>query len=113
MIAGFEISGSSAQTVLIRASGPALAALGVSGTAPNPNLLLYDSSGNLVASNVNWGGDPEIAAVASSVGAFTWTDPNSTDSALLLTLSPGTYTAEVSPGYGYSGIALIEVYAVP
>ena len=112
LIAGFEISGSSAETVLIRASGPALAALGVSSTSLATPLQLYDSGGNLIISNQKWGGEPQIAAVAARVGAFPWTDPNSYDSALLITLPPGRYTAEVDPnGFG-NGEALVEVYAV-
>ena len=114
IIAGFSISGSSAETVLIRGSGPALAALGIAGTAINPQVQLYDVNGNLIASNQEWGGDPQVAAIASRVGAFAWTDPNSSDSALLVTLPPGNYTAVMSaPGSGGTGNALVEVYAVP
>jgi YVTN family beta-propeller protein len=113
MIAGFEISGSSAETVLIRASGPALAALGVSDTALTTTLQLYDSGGNLIASNQKWEGDPQITAIAARVGAFTWTDPNSLDSALITTLPPGGYTAEIDPSGYAGGEALIEVYAIP
>ncbi len=113
LIAGFEISGSSAETVLLRASGPALAALGVTGASEVAQLRLYDSGGNLITSNQKWLGDPQITAVAARVGAFAWTDPNSYDSALIITLPPGSYTAEINgDGYG-AGEALIEVYAVP
>ena len=112
MIAGFVISGTNSETVLIRASGPALVPLGVSGVAPFPQLQLFDGNGNLLATNNGWAGDPEIAAVASGVGAFAWTDPKSTDSAFLVTLPPGAYTAQVN-AIGASGITLVEVYAVP
>jgi len=37
---------------------------------------------------------------------------HSLDSALLMTLVPGAYTAEVSGSSGDSGIALVEIYAV-
>ncbi|MGA2016605.1 MAG: immunoglobulin domain-containing protein [Opitutaceae bacterium] len=113
MIAGFVISGSSSETVLIRASGPALGEFGLSSTLPDPQLLLYDASKNLVASNTGWGGSPQIASVAALVGAFSWNDPASADSALLVTLAPGSYTAEVMPASGDGGLALVEVYAVP
>jgi YVTN family beta-propeller protein len=113
MIAGFVISGSTSATVLIRASGPALAALGVDSVATNPNVLLYDANGNLLASNSKWGGNPQIAAAAARVGAFTWTDPTSDDAAVLVTLPPGAYTAEVDPTVNPYGNALIEVYLVP
>jgi hypothetical protein len=47
------------------------------------------------------------------VGAFAWTAPSSADSALLLTLPPGAYTAQVSGFSGDTGVALVEVYEVP
>jgi hypothetical protein len=51
--------------------------------------------------------------VAASVGAFSWGSTATPDSALLLTLSPGAYTAQVSGASGDTGIALVEVYEVP
>ena len=113
MIAGFVISGSSSQTLLIRASGPALGEFGLSSTLPDPQLLLYDAGKNLVASNTGWGGSSQISSVAALVGAFAWSNPASADSALLVTLAPGSYTAEVNPLSSDGGLALIEVYAVP
>jgi hypothetical protein len=59
------------------------------------------------------GGSPAIAATAARVGAFAWTDPNSQDAALVVTLPPGAYTAEVNPTIPPYGNALIEVYLVP
>jgi YVTN family beta-propeller protein len=112
LIAGFVISGSTSQTVLIRASGPALSALGVSGTIPDPELELFDASQNLVSSEFGWGGSRQVSGVAKSVGAFTWSDPASNDSAILVTLPPGSYTAQASGKSGDTGVALIEVYAV-
>jgi YVTN family beta-propeller protein len=113
LIAGFVISGSTSQTVLIRASGPALGALGVAGTIPDPVLELFDSNQKLISSQFGWGGSSQVAGVAKSVGAFTWSDPTSNDSALLLTLPPGSYTAQASGKSGDTGVALIELYAIP
>jgi YVTN family beta-propeller protein len=112
LIAGFVIAGSTAKTVLIRASGPALDPLGVVGTLFDPQLQLY-SNGSAVAGNTGWNGDAPTAAAAARVGAFPWTDPSSDDSALLMTLSPGAYTAVVSGANGDAGVALVEVYDVP
>ena len=112
MIAGFVVGGSTSRTVLIRASGPALAPFGVSGTLSDPELKLY--AGNaLLGSNSGWGGRTEITTAAASVGAFTWGDPSSNDSAILATLSPGAYTAQVSGASNDSGVALVEIYEVP
>ena len=37
----------------------------------------------------------------------------SNDSAILVTLPPGPYTAQVSGASGHTGVALVEVYEVP
>jgi hypothetical protein len=110
LIAGFVIAGTSSKTVLIRASGPAIAQ-SVPGSLADPELQLY-SGPTPIASNTVWGGDPEISAIAADVGAFAWTSTTSKDSALLVTLPPGQYTAQVTGASGDTGIALIEVYDV-
>ncbi|HXQ82379.1 MAG TPA: family 16 glycosylhydrolase [Opitutaceae bacterium] len=113
LIAGFVVGGPSPKTVLIRASGPALAAspFNVPGTLPDPQLQLYSGS-TVLESNAGWQGNAQVASAAAQVGAFAWTDPASNDAALLTTLSPGAYTAIVSGASGDSGVALLEVYDV-
>jgi hypothetical protein len=113
LIAGFVISGSTSETVLIRVSGPALSQFGVSGPLPDPQLQLFDGNQNRLATDNGWEGSPQIAGAASAVGAFAWADPSSADSALLITLPPGAYTAQALAASGDAGVALIEVYAVP
>jgi hypothetical protein len=112
LIAGFVVGGPSARTVLVRASGPALVPFGVSGALPDPQLGLYSGATQLDADS-GWGGNGAIAAAAAAVGAFAWGDPSSHDSAILVTLPPGAYTAQVSGASGDTGVALIEVYEVP
>jgi hypothetical protein len=112
LIAGFVIGGSTAKTVLIRASGPALVPFGVSGTLPDPQLQLY-SGQTLLGTDAGWAGGKEVAAEAAAVGAFAWSNPASLDSAMLVTLPPGAYTAQVSGVSGDTGVALVEVYEVP
>jgi hypothetical protein len=111
-IAGFVVGGTQPKSILIRASGPALAPFGVSGTLPDPTLKLFDSSGSVLAQNTGWGGSANASAIraaAAHVGAFAWTS-GSADSAILVTLSPGAYTAQVSSAPGDTGVALVEVY---
>jgi hypothetical protein len=113
---GFVIAGDSALTVLIRASGPAIAVepFDVPGTLPDPQLTLQNPvTGSVYAQNLAWGGDPEISSVAASVGAFTWSNPGSHDSALVVTLPPGNYTAAAAGESGDTGVAIVEVYEVP
>ena len=113
--AGFVIAGNSALTVLIRASGPAIAVapFNVPGTLPDPQLTLQlQATAAVLGQNLAWGGDPEISSVAASVGAFNWGDPGSHDSALLITLPPGNYTAAAAGTSGDTGVAIVEVYEV-
>ena len=115
LAAGFVIGGSTSRTVLVRAAGPALAQFGLSGTLPDPALQLYNVTAGsvLLASNSGWGADPTLAAAASWVGAFSWGGSPTPDSAILVTLAPGAYTAQVSGADGDRGVALIEIYELP
>jgi len=117
LIAGFVIGGSTSETVLIRASGPVLSQFGVSGALADPLLTLYringDGTSTLLGSNSGWNGNAQVAATAAAVGAFSWGSSTSGDSALLVTLPPGSYCAEVSGASGDSGVSLVEVYEVP
>jgi sugar lactone lactonase YvrE len=113
-IAGFVISGTEPKTVLIRASGPALAAFELPNTVSDPMIKLFRSGDTLpMASNDDWSrvsseGDA-IEAAAGSVGAFGWTR-GSKDAALLIQLQPGVYTAMVTNANSGKGVALVEVY---
>ena len=117
LIAGFVIGGTTSKTVLIRASGPALTQFGVAGVLPDPSLQLFRSNGDgsstALGSNTGWGGNALIGSTATSVGAFSWGSATTPDSALLVTLPPGSYTAQVSGATGDTGVALVEVYDVP
>jgi hypothetical protein len=115
VFAGFVVGGVTSKTVLIRASGPALSLspFDLPGTLPDPALTLHNlSSGSVAATNTVWGGDPQIMSTAASVGAFPW-GSGSKDSAILITLPPGNYSAEVAGASGDTGVALVEVYEVP
>lgn len=113
LIAGFAVAGSTARTLLIRATGPTLASFGVGGTLADPLLQIFQLNGPKLYSNDNWGGSAAVTQAGTSVGAFAISDPNSKDSALVVTLPPGVYTAEVSGADGGTGVALVEVYEVP
>lgn len=116
LIAGFVITGSTAKTVIIRGVGPYLAQYFGAAAMTDPTLELYslkDGTSTLVASNDNWGGSSQLAALFATVGAFALNDGASKDATLVLTLDPGVYTAQLKSGTGAAGIALEEVYAVP
>jgi len=114
LIAGFSIAGQTSRTVLIRAIGPALVPFGVGGALADPPLRLYAGS-NLTAANDNWSSAADASQVASAagqVGAFALPS-GSLDAALLVTLAPGSYTAQVVGAGNTTGVALIEIYEIP
>jgi len=111
LIAGFNISGTGGpKPLLIRAVGPGLAALGVPGTLADPKLEIFDGNGAKVVENDSW--NASLAAVFSSVGAFAL-PAGSRDAALVVSLAPGSYTAQLSGVGGLTGDAIIEVYELP
>ena len=107
LIAGFVIQGTAPKTVLIRALGPTFQ------TAPppfslglqDPTLELHDALG-ILAFNDNWADSQEAAISATGIApAYV------SESAILTTLAPGTYTAIVrGKPAGAIGRALVEVY---
>lgn len=111
LVAGFTVDGPRSKTVIIRGIGPALGALGVTGVLSDPLLQVY-AGGTLVDSNDNWGSVAGFTALSASRGAFPLT-AGSRDAALMVTLAPGSYTAQVSGVGGATGIALLEIYDVP
>lgn len=114
LIPGIVVGGTAPKTLLIRAVGPTLATFGVTNALANPTLAVFDGA-TRIAGNDDWGVNPDVAAVTvatAQVGAFALPS-GSRDAALLLTLRPGTYTAQVSGVGGATGIALVEVYEAP
>jgi hypothetical protein len=99
--------------VLIRAVGPTLgvAPFGIPGAMADPKLDLF-SGQTVINANDNWGGGAALTAAFANVGAFAL-GAVSRDAALLATLAPGNYTAQVAGVGGASGLTLVEVYEVP
>ena len=112
LIAGFSISGNTPKRVLIRAAGPALGAFGLTGVLANPRLDLYRDTA-LLQSNDDWGGAAGLSEAFSQVGAFSFPGPTSLDAALLVSLNPGSYTAQVSGAAASTGVAIVEIYEIP
>ena len=112
MIGGFIVV-TQPTKVIIRAIGPSLTQFGVSGALPNPRLELHDAN-SLIAQNDNWqttqiGGvitSDQVADIQNSQLAPT----NAAESAIIVTLQPGNYTAIVQDVNGTSGIGSVEVY---
>ena len=114
LIAGIVVSGTVPKRVLIRGVGPTLTALGVQGALAQAQLTLI-KDGVTVATNASWSTSPDaaaIAAVSAQVGAFAL-GAASADAAMILSLAPGSYSAQVVGANGTSGIAIIEIYELP
>ena len=111
MIGGFSLGGSSTNpvTVVVRALGPSLTQAGVSNALSDPTLRLFDNNGQSVAFNNNWTDD---SGQAAQLQALKIAPNSSSESAIVMTLPPGLYTAVVAGQSGGVGIGLIEIYAV-
>jgi hypothetical protein len=108
-IAGFVITGSTPKQILVRGVGPSLSRFGITAPLAAPQLKLYDGKNAVIATNAGWADDARITTAGTAVGAFPLT-AGSNDAALLMTLSPGTYTTQIQGSA--SGTALIEIYDV-
>jgi hypothetical protein len=110
---GFNLSGTQNATLLIRGIGPALAKFGVSGALLAPRLEVNRGPA-VIAANEGWNtaaNAAQIATTAASVGAFALA-PGDLDSAVLISLAPGSYTATIKGVNGSTGDALAEIYDV-
>ena len=105
LIAGFIISGNQPKKVIVRALGPTLSTLGVSGALADPTITIVNSSNVVVASNDNWRNTQETEIAASG-----FAPPNDLESAIIATLAPGSYTAVVSGKNSGTGVALVDLY---
>ena len=124
-VVGFTLAGTTSETVLLRGIGPTLGQYGISAPLAKPRLVLYDSQDQVIASNAGWGNAPQrgpsavaaglapaSAQIMNLVGAFPLPS-DSTDCAILVTLPPGTYTAQLSGLEGATGVGLVEAYDLP
>ena len=84
-----------------------------------------NGTSTVIATNTGWGNTSTrgpstvqatitaaTAATFSQLGAFS-INANSADCALVATLPPGSYTAQVTGLNNTTGIALVEIYEVP
>jgi probable HAF family extracellular repeat protein len=114
LIAGFVVEGSKPVKVLLRGVGPTLGLepYNVPGVLAQPQVLLFNSSGQELGGGVPWGGYPALSVAFAEVGAFALA-PGSADVAMIFTLPAGSYTAQLSGQNGTTGVGLLEVYLMP
>lgn len=114
LTAGFYVTGLVPKRLLIRGVGPALTPFGVTGVLARPQVAVYSGT-TVLAQNAGWSQSPDaavLALAATQVAAFPF-PAGSADAALVLNLSPGAYSAQVSGAGGATGTALVEVYELP
>ena len=105
MIGGFVIGGDAGSQVLIRAIGPSLTGAGVPNALPDPMLELHDGNGNIIASNDNWK-DVQQGQIEATGEAPT----DDRESAIVITLPQGSWTAIIRGKNNTTGAGLIEVF---
>jgi hypothetical protein len=108
LIGGFIVESPQSQKVVVRALGPSLAAVGVSGALSNPTLEIYNADGDLMISNDNY----PNAVNAETIGSYHLYPPITLESAAYFEGAPGNYTTIVRGLNGVTGIGLVEVYGV-
>jgi plastocyanin len=109
MIGGFILgNGNGTTNILVRAIGPSLSLVGVSGALADPTLELHDANGALITSNDNWKESQEAEIEATGLAP-----QDDLESAALVTVATDAYTAIVAGKDGGTGVALVEVYRLP
>lgn len=107
MIAGFIVASSTggSGSVIVRAIGPSLADANVANPLLDPMLELHDSNGTLLASNDDWKSDQQTEIEATGIPPT-----DDAESAIVMPLGPGAYTAIESGKNQTTGVGLVEVY---
>lgn len=108
LISGFVVGDVGNGTVVVRALGPSLGSFGVSQPLGDTFLSIVDSKGSVIATNNDWQ-DGNNAVDIQNKGLA---PPSPLESAIMLRLPPGSYTAIVTGAGGATGNALVEVYDV-
>jgi hypothetical protein len=102
LIGGLIVMGQAAADVIVRAIGPSLT---VAGAMVDPTLDFRDGNGAPLAFNDNWRSTQQTAISATGLQPT-----RDAESAILISLPPGTYTAIVRGANTSTGVAVIEVY---
>jgi Calx-beta domain-containing protein len=104
-IAGFIVTGDAPKKVIIRALGPSLTQFGLAGVLSDPFLELHGPAGELIATNDNWRDMQEAQIQATHVPPL-----DDHESAIVVSLPAGNYTAVIRGNQEGSGIGVVEIY---
>lgn len=104
LIGGVIVTGTTPLRVIIRAIGPSLS---LPKKLADPTLELFDGNGSALAFNDNWRESQE-----REIAETTIPPQNDLESAIVVTLEAGNYTAVVRGSWDSTGVAVVEVYAL-
>ena len=104
-IGGFIINGTDPRQVLLRGIGPSLGNFGIVNPLADPVLELHGTGGFSTVTNQNWRDTQENEIMATGLAPT-----NYLESAILVTLDPGAYTAILHGNNDGVGVGLVEVY---
>jgi hypothetical protein len=109
MIGGFIIGGSVQKKVVVRGIGPSITINGtpVPGTLQDPVIELHKSDGSILAANDNWKDTQQAEIQNSGLAPI-----DDRESAISISLDPGSYTVILSGKDGAGGIGLVEAYDI-
>lgn len=107
MIAGLIVQGVNQQTIVARGIGPSLTAVGVTGALADPTLEIRNTQGALLIANDNWKDDPNQATALQQNNIAPTRDE---ESAIIVNVPFGTYTALLRGKNGSTGVGLVEIY---
>ncbi len=109
VITGFVVGGTAPVNILAVARGPSLAQFGVTTAIGDTRVTLFRGT-TVLDSNDDWQTHPRSAEITAT--SFAPGSPR--ESAVLMTLAPGAYTAVVQgAGLSTTGVAIVEVYELP
>jgi sugar lactone lactonase YvrE len=110
---GFVVGGSGttgAKPLVIRAAGPALTQLGVTGVLADPQFELFSGPVS-TGGNDNWGGASTLVDAMKNVGAFDFPLSDSRDAAVVAQFESGVNSSVRVSGVGTStGVVIAEIY---
>ena len=104
MIAGFIVQNGPVR-VVVRATGPSLTAFGITNALQDTTLQMRDQNGTLVRENDDWMSDQKAELESTGLQPS-----NALEAALVQTIPPGPYTAQVRGKPESTGIGVVEVY---
>jgi hypothetical protein len=104
LIGGVIVTGATPLRVIIRAIGPSLS---LPGKLEDPTLELFNGNGSALAFNDNWRDSRE-----REIAETTIPPRHDLESAIVVALEAGNYTAVVRGSRDATGVAVVEVYAL-